>query len=965
MWRIEEIVKVSNKIQNNIVFRRKAVHIAVSAALPIMLLGAANQAYAACTASANFLTTSCSGTVTAPIDAYDAAAGFQPTAGGNGYVPANAAFPSTGYNPAPPTVIINLDSTTLFNVTATNGSGGGLNNDRGLITANYSNSEDPAVNNVTINNAGTIGLTAIGLGAGRLHAIVGDSQVNVLTVNNAASGNINVSQTFNWGGTFSAGNLTNTLSNLANTAKYSGTNLAVVSGVYSDDNTESVVINNLGTMTATGNYAAVYYGRSDTEITNSGTLQNASWVAGDAVTKGHWAIVNYAGADFATVDGSNPDTPLYKVVGGQLAIEDNSALTVTNSGTIKGDILVLDTNPLSWAAAIALGQTPSTTSGSGSNSGPKDSDIENSGTINGNIYLGSGEHVINNSGSINGNISVDQGGGTGAFAVANAGTGGMTYTSAGVGTLNSTGAACPAVGTGTNDPFCAATTNTLATFAGARSFSLTNTGAAIGGNLSITNTVATSLISISPAVTGSGAGSTQNAPSANIAGITGTLTISGAIPLDNITLAPTIGAGGVVKSGDWFKVADAVAGGVLSSSDLPTITSSALVTWTDAINGSGNLVIGATVLSPTSIPGISGSGANAITALLGSGSSLGGTIQGLATAEEVRKAAEQLRPEINGASIQAALGVTGKVLDVIDSHLGETHLAQLTGNSGIATGDQANNAGVWIQGFGFRGDQDLRKSVDGYNADAYGFAAGADTALNDDTRVGAALSYAQSNIDAKGANTGNTTDIDSYQATLYGSMIIKDWYLNAALGLARHDYDSKRLVVGNTVNGNHEAWQYTAKVDAGWPLQFGKATVTPVASLAYSRLSQDGYSENGTGALNIGSQDTDSFRSGLGAKALIALRDKGDVTSSVEVRAIWSHEFADTAQDTTASFTTGGAAFTSNGVSPARDSADLGASIRLAGSDGNIKQSLLISYDAEVKDEYLSHTAQLQARFDF
>jgi outer membrane autotransporter protein len=196
-------------------------------------------------------------------------------------------------------------------------------------------------------------------------------------------------------------------------------------------------------------------------------------------------------------------------------------------------------------------------------------------------------------------------------------------------------------------------------------------------------------------------------------------------------------------------------------------------------------------------------------------------------------------------------------------------------------------------------------------------------------------------------------------------MLIKDWYVNGMLGLGKHNYDSKRIVIGNTVDGRHDAWQYTIKADAGWPLKMGMATVTPVAALTYSRLSEDAYTESGVGALAVSSHDTDSVRSGLGAKAEIPLNTPG-MTSAVELRAIWSHEFANTAQNTTASFATGSSSFTTNGVAQARDSADLGVSIRLAGIDSsNIKQSLLLSYDAEIKDQYLSHTAQLQARFDF
>jgi uncharacterized protein with beta-barrel porin domain len=118
------------------------------------------------------------------------------------------------------------------------------------------------------------------------------------------------------------------------------------------------------------------------------------------------------------------------------------------------------------------------------------------------------------------------------------------------------------------------------------------------------------------------------------------------------------------------------------------------------------------------------------------------------------------------------------------------------------------------------------------------------------------------------------------------------------------------------------------------------------------------------GALHINSSDTDSFRSGLGAKALLPLHE-GAVNAGLEVRAIWNHEFADTAQDTTASFVGGGSSFTTSGVDPARDSAYLGASLRLSGGDKDVQQSLLLSYDAEIKNQSLSHTALLQARFDF
>ena len=737
------------------------------------------------------------------------------------------------------------------------------------------------------------------------------------------------------------------------------------------------MVNNLGNITANGNFAAGYYGRADTQMTNTGTIQNANWNPSDSVTQGHWAIVNYGGANFATVPGSNPDSPLYNVTSisntsyaggtypqGSLVVESTSALALNNSGMIKGDILVLDTNPLSWVAALARGVSPTTISASGTNSGPKDSDITNTGTINGNFYLGSGQHNLHNSGTINGNINVDQGGGIGAFTAPRAGTGAYTYTSGGTGT-DANGNACPTGGSGTNDALCAATRTVLASFAGSRSFDLTNNGD-INGNVTITNTTSASHIAINPTVTGSGAGSTENNPSSNIAAINGTLTVSGTTSASNVSLAPTVQSGVVVKNGEWFKVANAVAGGVLTNASLPTVAqTSGLVSWTAAINGSGNLVLGAAV-DAKNINGISSAGSNALNALMGFDSNLGNAVQNLVTADDVRKVSEQLRPEVNGANYQAAMHVADKVFGLIEEHLGETHLATFSGKSGIATGDQANGTGAWIQGFGFRGDQDRRNNVDGYSADSYGFAVGVDTLVgpNDNLRIGGAISYGQSNVDDKGVNQGNNSSIDSYQASLYGSRLMDGWYVNGTLGLGKHNYDTQRLVLGNLISGSHDAWQYTAKVDAGWPMKLGVTTVTPVASLTYSRLNQDGYTETGVGALRISGNDTDSFRSGLGAKALIPLYE-GDVKTALELRALWRHEFANTSQDSAAQFVAGGSTFTTSGVSTARDGLNLGVSLVLAHAEKDVRQNLLLSYDAEVKEQYLSHTAKLQARFDF
>ncbi|WP_315776120.1 MULTISPECIES: autotransporter domain-containing protein [unclassified Bradyrhizobium] len=647
---------------------------------------------------------------------YDAAAATAtPSSGSNSYTPANPAFPVTGYNPNPPTTIVTLDSTAVRNLTTNTQAGLA---DRGMIAANFSNAEDPAVNNVVINNAGWLSLTTSQLSAGRLHVIVADSQVNRFTVNNTGT----LAATQNFFGAFDPTKLSVSVGATA-TGRYNGTNLAIISALYSDDNTNSFVVNNRagGTISATGNYAAAYYGRADTTITNSGTIANTSWTAASRFYDGHWAIGAFAGAEFDTIPGSNPDSPLYKFdAGGNVTVTETKALTLTNTagGVIKGDILALDTNPLTTAAGLAAGSTLPLT-GSGSNSGPRDSVISNAGLIQGNLYLGSGEHDIANSGTILGSISVDQSASRGSFAKATAGTVAGTYSSSGSGT-DVNGNACPTAGANTTDPLCAASTTQAATFFGARTFNLVNTGA-LGGDIIIndqdgaTNTIllkgtgfsgnvvaqsglgsnsltldgVTSLASIvnfgmldlmKSQVTMSGgagvqlvdgavlrttifgSGGTAAAPSTKIGNITGAVTFAGAG-----TVAPTLQ--GIVRNGDFYRVATAV-----SATPLDVDFSSALVGFT-ADTSTGALLLNASVRSPATIAGISPSSLAALNGLLGYNGSnaqlqaLGGAVQSLSTDREVRGAGDQLRPLVNGAQVQVPLSTASLFQNQIDNRL--------------------------------------------------------------------------------------------------------------------------------------------------------------------------------------------------------------------------------------------------------------------------------------------------------
>jgi outer membrane receptor protein involved in Fe transport/uncharacterized protein with beta-barrel porin domain len=997
------------------------------------------RADAACTTDING-NAICTGAVTTPLTIYDPAAAFQPVNGGNAYVPANPNFPATsnpnnpGYNPAPPTVTVTLTPTASFSVVNPATS---FLADKGLIVANFSNNENPPVNNVVINNGGTVSLTTNQI-ASRIDAIVGDSQVNSFTVNN--SGSIAITQNF-FGSTFSAAKLNVAASGTLPTyaATYNGATLNDMAALYSDDNTNSFVINNAaaGKILATGNFATVYYGRADTTLTNSGIIGNSNWRAGDSIAAGHWAIATWAGADFEALPGTNPDSPFNIVsniarntqgnLQGTIVVTDTSATTMTNNvgGIITGDILAIDTTPLVYAAAIASGNTLPLAS-SGTNAGPRDSVIENAGTISGNIYLGSGTHMLDNAAgaTIAGNINVDQRASIATFSVADIystnptlnGTplngepaAGQLYLSAGGSDFASK--VCSAAGASTLNAGCAKTTKVLATYVGGQSLTLTNEGT-LTGNITL-NDQPSSVNAIT--LTGTGFtgsvialnGTGQNALTLNgvasLASIqnfsaldlqsSNVATSGGASLVSGATLSTTIyGAGGssaspsmnlgnisgtltlagatsivptltaAVRNGDVYQLASRVVGAGNAAVDFD----SALVSFSATTGPTGALLLGASVANPASLPGISQAGAQTLSALLGYGGS-NFAVQTLGAAAESIVAPGDVRLLAEHLRPDVSAGSDRVLIDTAAAMQHEVD-QRIDGATNSATNPLSR---LWMTGFGLNGEGSAGKGIDGYSADAGGVVAGADYPVADTIRLGGALGYAKSAIRNSGVTQGDHTNVDSYRGMVYGALQGSPWQLNGSFAVATNDYTTKRLVdltkVGGTIETDSAAFsgtQYTVRAAGAYPIAIPFGSVSPIASLTYNYIDRDAYAETSTGisGLTYGSNGYDSIRSGLGIKLGVPL-PTDDYTTAIDLHAVWSHEFADTVPVIGASFGAGSAAFIANGAPLGREIADLGVGFHLSSSDASEKLS--IGYNVELADRYVSQSVLLKASFLF
>lgn len=355
---------------------------------------------------------------------------------------------------------------------------------------------------------------------------------------------------------------------------------------------------------------------------------------------------------------------------------------------------------------------------------------------------------------------------------------------------------------------------------------------------------------------------------------------------------------------------------------------------------------------------------------------------------EVKRNIERLRPEIHDGAFRMVQGNTDRMLGIIESHLFDTQLASILGdqNTLVATfsGDQIkvaalgsvslpttnkpSGAGIWVQGYGFGGTQERNATYDGYSATSTGMVFGADRKFGDadNLRVGGAFGYARGNVDNSGYTSVNRMNINSYMGTIYAAWAAQPWYVNGSLSVGRHTYDTQRMALSRLAEGQHDAWQFSARADAGWPLAVNdNLTLVPVASLDYHLLDEAGYDEHGSIiALHLDHRRTESYRSGLGGKILLSLQEE-DWNAGIELRVLYQHEFGNVAQDSVARFVVGGVSLNSPGVKPQRDTAVLGSSIRLTGDDRNDQLSMLVSYDAEMRSQYFGQTLSMMLRYDF
>ena len=295
--------------------------------------------------------------------------------------------------------------------------------------------------------------------------------------------------------------------------------------------------------------------------------------------------------------------------------------------------------------------------------------------------------------------------------------------------------------------------------------------------------------------------------------------------------------------------------------------------------------------------------------------------------------------------------------------------ASLDGETGVASGDEAYEAyrkGMWARASGSWARQDSQNGIAGYDHYTQSHILGMDNLIEDDVRVGLALSTSKSKMRGDG-DDATKTDVHSYQVTGYASYEPGAYFVEGQMAYAYNIIDTARTTIsGAYATGKTHAHQYNVTLRAGMPFSFeGGPTITPNVGLFYSKTHMASYLEKNAGRWNleVDSDRTHVLEASLGASlAQEHISANGSILRP-ELRAAVLYEFLGDDAATTAKYTDTGATFKTLGIRHAKVGGTVGAGVGYTTEDG--RWEVRADYDVEIRQDFVSHNGMLTGRFNF
>ncbi|MFI4937791.1 MAG: autotransporter domain-containing protein [Candidatus Berkiellales bacterium] len=349
-------------------------------------------------------------------------------------------------------------------------------------------------------------------------------------------------------------------------------------------------------------------------------------------------------------------------------------------------------------------------------------------------------------------------------------------------------------------------------------------------------------------------------------------------------------------------------------------------------------------------------------------------LDGFTSIESLNQALAEFAPTVDGAVLEESFNIQLETFDVVTLRVnsilhGKVRQLGYTRQSGYNAGDRDDTGhGAWVKFFGQYANQKTRDMILGYHDNVWGIAAGYDWMFTDNNLAGFALSWGKADVDNK-ISKGSQTDIDSFQTALYGQYVFGcPYYLNWFAAIGYNDYDAVRHVTFGdlffTPKADYHAWQYSAKAEVGYV--FGQETsfhTVPIASLYYSYLDFESYTETGAGTANqiVHPDDADILLGGVGLRFIYDCYYNQTLVQP-QLHLMAYYDFINDKMQTQSQFVGAGPSFITSGANPVADSYVIGASISTFSEEGLV---VTLNYDYNFKQDYRAHAGFIRARYEW
>ncbi|PRY92049.1 outer membrane autotransporter protein [Hasllibacter halocynthiae] len=275
--------------------------------------------------------------------------------------------------------------------------------------------------------------------------------------------------------------------------------------------------------------------------------------------------------------------------------------------------------------------------------------------------------------------------------------------------------------------------------------------------------------------------------------------------------------------------------------------------------------------------------------------------------------------------------------------------------------------GAWAVGMGAHAQADGAEAstgaVPGFDADAYGAAAGIERRFGPGgtSLAGLSLGYTRTDVDTDDA-VPSSAEVDALHLGVYASTVRGPLTLSGALGYARLDYDFEREFALNDgtlaratsgADGDLYAASLAASYDVSERLGFENLRLAPTATLDALHVTRDATREDGAGVLDldVDGDDTTRVYAGVGVTVGTTLVAGGTVLTP-EASVMWERAFGDLRTVTASAIPAAETDFATAAAPIDRDRLRVGAGL---GIEFNDRVSGHVRYDGAFGSDSESH----------